>query len=55
VFGILDDKERLTRGQSTQNVALSNVVEIIDRKLKEQRNEKEKSEAIKTDFRTSNE
>lgn len=30
-FGILDERERLARGQATQNVALAGVVEIVDR------------------------
>jgi hypothetical protein len=43
VFGILDDKERLTRGQSTQNIALSHIVEIVDRDLKQKKNAEKES------------
>jgi ATP-dependent protease HslVU (ClpYQ) ATPase subunit len=35
-FGVLYDKERLERGQSTQNISLANVVERMDKKFRTQ-------------------
>lgn len=34
-YGILYDKERLERGKSTENVAMSGLVEIIDKQVRE--------------------
>lgn len=39
VYGILDDKERLSRGQATSNVAISAVIELVDKRLKEKQSE----------------
>ena len=43
VYGILDDKERLSRGQATSNVAISAVIELVDKRLKEKQNAENQS------------
>ena len=39
LFGIVSEKELLSRGQATQNVQIATVIELVDKRLKEKQSE----------------